>query len=299
MRILAWHVDSGWMRSFVQGQHEYFLPVLKDRGPFGRGRSPEEAWPESVVELRPRELAQLDVDVVVLQRPQELGLAAAWLGRKPGIDIAAVYVEHQPPRGSPSDVVHPMADHPELVLVHVAHFNRLFWNAGSTPMRVIEPGIADPGYRYRGDIAHAATVIDDVGTHHGSDAGSDLVEHFGAHLPVDLLGSGADSHDELARRRVYLHLDRWASLSRPLLEAMHLGLPIVGLATTEVPAAVPASAGIVSNRLDTLVDGVRGLLDDPVRARRMGRAARRAARQRYGLERFLRDWDVLLEEIRR
>ncbi len=299
MRILAWHVDPGWIRSFVQGQHQYFLPVLKDRGPFGRGRSPDAAWPDSVIELRPRELAQLEVDAVVLQRPQELGLAAAWLGRKPGIDIPAVYVEHEPPRTAPTEVIHPLADHPELTLVHVAHFNRLVWNAGSTPTRVIEPGIADPGYRYRGDLPRAAACAADVATRQVRDGGTDLLEHFGAQLPVDLFPGGEGSHDELARRRVYLHMDRWTSLPHPLLEAMLLGLPIVALATTEVPAAVPASAGIVSNRLETLEDGIRQLLEDPARARRMGRVARRAARERYGLERFLRDWDVLLEEIAR
>ncbi|MGW4298025.1 glycosyltransferase family 1 protein, partial [Micromonospora chersina] len=44
------------------------------------------------------------------------------------------------------------------------------------------------------------------------------------------------------------------------------------------------------------VDAARGLLDDPAAARRAGAAARTAARNRYGLERFLADWDRLLEE---
>ena len=86
MRILAWHADPTWMSAFVQGPHEIFVPVLQERGPFGRG-CPESGWPESAIEIHPRELAQLDVDVVVLQRPPELGLATTWLGRKPGIDI--------------------------------------------------------------------------------------------------------------------------------------------------------------------------------------------------------------------
>jgi glycosyltransferase involved in cell wall biosynthesis len=53
----------------------------------------------------------------------------------------------------------------------------------------------------------------------------------------------------------------------------------------------------VSNRLDVLEDGVQQLLRDPELARRMGLAARRATWRRFGLDRFLRDWDVLLEEI--
>jgi hypothetical protein len=310
MKILAWHLHAAWMTAFVQGQHEYFVPVLKDRGPYGRGRAQTYTWPESVVEVSPRELPRMDFDVVVLQRPQELGLASAWLGRKPGIDIPAVYVEHNTPQGAPNEMRHPLADHPELVLVHVTHFNRLFWNAGSTPTRVIEHGIVDPGYRYGGQLPHAAAVVNEA-ARRARVTGTDLIEHFGTVAHVDLFGIGSEElggkgdlpqeklHEEMAQRRLYLHLNRWTSLGLSLIEAMHLGMPVVALATTEVPAAVPSTAGIVSNRIDVLEDGVRRLLADPERARKMGRAARRAARQRYGLERFLRDWDVLLEQVSR
>src|SRR5690606_19626275 len=44
-------------------------------------------------------------------------------------------------------------------------------------------------------------------------------------------------------------------------------------------------------------EGVRRLLRDPARARRMGAAAREAALARYGLRRFLAEWDALLEEV--
>jgi len=101
----------------------------------------------------------------------------------------------------------------------------------------------------------------------------------------------------MARRRVYLHPNRWTSLGLSLLEAMHLGMPVVALATTEVPEAVPAAAGVVSNRLDVLAEGLRELVEDPDRARECGRAARAAALERFGLERFLADWDDLLEEV--
>ena len=37
---------------------------------------------------------------------------------------------------------------------------------------------------------------------------------------------------------------------------------------------------------------------DPEAARRMGARAQRAVRARYGLDRFLGDWDRLLEEER-
>jgi glycosyltransferase involved in cell wall biosynthesis len=100
----------------------------------------------------------------------------------------------------------------------------------------------------------------------------------------------------MARRRVYLHPIRWTSLGLSLLEAMHLGMPVVALGTTEVAEAVPAEAGVVTNRLDVLRAAVAELVVDPDRARAMGRAGREAALARYGLERFLADWDALLGE---
>jgi glycosyltransferase involved in cell wall biosynthesis len=122
-------------------------------------------------------------------------------------------------------------------------------------------------------------------------------------MPLDLFGIGTERslpqsrlHDEMARRRAYVHPYRWTSLGLSLVEAMHLGMPVVALATTEAPEAVPAAAGIVTNRLDRLTEGLRRLAAEPARARRMGEAARRYALERYGLARFLSEWDQLLQE---
>jgi glycosyltransferase involved in cell wall biosynthesis len=109
----------------------------------------------------------------------------------------------------------------------------------------------------------------------------------------------AAMHAELARRRVYFHPMRWTSLGLSLVEAMHLGLPVVAVAATEAARAVPPEAGLVSNDIDELIAGVRYYLDDPEAARAAGKAARASALDRYGLERFLHDWDRLLEEVTR
>ena len=310
MRVFLWHVHGSWTTSLVQGSHDYLLPTLPGRGPDGRGRARTWDWPRSAVELAPAEAADSEVDVVVLQRPEELlGLAERWLGgRRPGRDIPAVYVEHNAPQGRIAEMLHPTADRPELTLVHVTHFNALFWNAGRTPVRVIEHGVPDPGYRYTGEFARAAVAINEP-VRRGRVTGTDLLERFRAAVPVDLFGMGVASlggmedppqsqfHEELARRRVYLHPIRWTSLGLTLIEAMHLGMPIVAMSTTEVPEAVPSESGVVSNRMDVLIDALHRLLRDRVEARVMGKAAREAALARYGLKRFLSDWDQLLGEV--
>ncbi len=106
-------------------------------------------------------------------------------------------------------------------------------------------------------------------------------------------------HRAMARRRVYVHPIRWTSLGLSLLEAMHLGMPVVALDTTEASEAVPEGAGVLSNRLDVLADAVRAFVADPVLARETGERARSAALARYGLSRFLDDWERLTKEVTR
>jgi hypothetical protein len=315
--VLLWHVHGSWTTAFVQGRHQYLIPVTADRGPDGLGRARTYPWPASAVEITREEAAEAEVDVVVLQRPHELeGLAAGWLGgRRPGREVAAVYLEHNAPQGRINELRHVAADRPDLVVVHVTHFNDLFWDCGSTPTRVIEHGIVDPGDRYSGEVPAAAVVVNEP-ARRGRVTGTDLLERLGAAVPVDLFGmqsqrlAGAPGvrsvadlaqdrlHAEMARRRLYLHPVRWTSLGLSLLEAMHLGMPVVALATTEVVEAVPPEAGVVSTRVEVLAEAARRLVADPEQARLMGKAARAAATARYGLDRFLADWDALLEEVR-
>jgi len=309
MRILLWHVHGAWTTAFVHGRHEYVVPVLPDRGPDGVGLARTYAWPDSVTEMPPEQLRGEGFDVVLLQRPHELeGLARDWLGRRPGRDIPAVYVEHNAPQGRIADMRHPAADRPDLLVVHVTHFNALFWDSGSTRTRVIEHGIVDPGHRYTGELPRAAVVINEA-RRRARVTGTDLLDRFSQAAPIDLFGMDAaslggiedlpqrDLHDEMARRRVYLHPIRWTSLGLSLLEAMHLGMPVVALGTTEAHEAVPHEAGAVSTRIDVLTGAVRRLIDDPEEAVARGSAARAAALERYGLERFLADWDDVLEEV--
>jgi glycosyltransferase involved in cell wall biosynthesis len=76
---------------------------------------------------------------------------------------------------------------------------------------------------------------------------------------------------------------------------MMLGLPIVAVAATDVGAAVPPEAGVVTADRRVLQEGMRRFLEDPESARLAGKAARRAALEKYNVSRFLKDWDFLLE----
>ncbi|WP_369212293.1 glycosyltransferase [Streptomyces flavofungini] len=320
MNILLWHVHGSWTTAFVQGPHTYLVPVTPDRGPDGLGRARTFAWPDSVREITPERLRDAEVDLVVLQRPHESALAERWLGgRRPGRDVPAVYLEHNTPDGDVPDTRHPYADRDDLTLVHVTHFNRLFWDNGGTRTEVIEHGIVDPGHQYTGDLAWAAVVVNDP-VRRGRHTGTDLLPALSEAAPLDVFGMRTDGlaahlglaedrcraadlpqsvlHAALARRRLYLHPVRWTSLGLSLLEAMHLGMPVVALATTEASEAVVPGTGIVSTRPEVLARAARHYLEEPDAAAEDGARARQAALDRYGLKRFLADWERVLTEAR-
>ncbi|GHH28970.1 glycosyltransferase [Lentzea cavernae] len=284
MRILLWHVHGSWTHSFVQGGHDYLIPGP----PHGIGLT---GRPWDATEVDPSEV---DADVVLVQQLEQLS-------QVPG-GIPLVYLEHNTP--SAPALEHPLAGW-DGTIVHVTHFNDLMWDCGTTRTVVIEHGVVDPGPLYTGELARSAAVINDP-VRRGRIVGTDLLPRFD---PIDVFGIGTERiggmgdhglgplHRELARRRVYVHTPRWTSLGLSLLEAMHLGMPVVALASTEAVRAVSADVGAISTNVEELVSAARDLVADPDLAREKGQRAREFALAHYGLDAFLRNWDVTLKEV--
>ena len=319
MRILLWHVHGGWTDAFVRGRHEYVLPVDAARGPWGLGRGGRD-WLRAV-EATAEQLAEraAGIDAVVLQRPGEADRVEGLTGLRPGVDVPAVYVEHNTPKGSVPDTRHPLADQTDIPIVHVTHFNALLWDSGIAPVHVVEHGVPDPGYLYTGELGRLAVAVNEP-VRRGRTAGTDLLAGFAVAAPLDVFGMGGDGlhgatglgperlqwagdvppprlHAELARRRAYLHPFRWTSLGLALIEAMHAGMPVIAVGSTEAFRALPPGTGLVSSSPAELAAAAAALVADPEAARTAGLAAREAALARYGLERFLADWDDVLAEM--
>jgi glycosyltransferase involved in cell wall biosynthesis len=307
-------VHGSWTDAFVSGAHRYLMPKSDDgsaRGLCGRD------WP-TAAEVGYEDLADRAVDLVVLQRPEELELTARWLRRRPGVDVPAVYVEHNAPRPYAVDSPHPLGDQSDIPVVHVTDFNRLMWDNGRAQTRVIDHGIPDRGHLYTGEIDSAATMINEP-LRRWRTVGTDLLGALSRHVPVDVWGIGTDDLNdddhrvrgvtgrgdvptarllaEVARRRVYVHTARWTSLGLSLLEAMTMGMPVVAVASTMAPLAVPRETGVVSADPDVLGRAAAHFVADREAAALAGKAARDFALTNFGLGRFLSDWDRLIEEV--
>ncbi len=313
MKVLVWHVHGSYTTNLVQGRHEYLVPVLPDRGADGRGRARTYPWPATTREVAPEALGAERPDVVVLQRPHEAGLLQEWTGLRAGVDVPAVYLEHNAPPEHAARSTHPVADG-SLPLVHVTGFNALMWDNGSADVMVVEHGVLDPGHLWTGERESLAVVVNEP-VRRWRVAGTDLVLAAAGQVGVEVYGMGmaalvqrapalagrvhedlpqAALHAEVARHRGYLHPYRWTSLGLALLEAMTMGCPVLALATTAAPESVPAHAGVVSSDLADLVAAARRWVADPAEARERGAAAREHALARFGLGRFLADWDEVL-----
>ena len=304
MRVLLWPIHGGYADAFVRGDHEYLLPIEA-----GTDADPSlTAWGWVHARQVPEDRLQDErIDMVVLQRLEELDECARITGRVPGRDVPAVFLEHNTPHPEAATCRHPLAERIDIPIVHVTHFNHLMWDSGRAPTFVVEHGVPDPGPQYTGELARIGVVV------------NELLPQFALEAPVDVFGMGGDElrrafedasavvpagdlapgplHRELARRRVYLHPFRWTSLGLSLLEAMHLGMPVVALATTEVVRAVPPGAGVISTNVADLRAAIRAFLADPEWAHEVGRRGREHALAHYGLEPFLARWDDVLSEV--
>jgi glycosyltransferase involved in cell wall biosynthesis len=309
LRVLTWHVHGSYLYYLVHAPHEFYLPVRPDRADGYGGRIGAHRWPENVHEVPAEAVRDLPLDVVLFQSRRHYQEDQRQILSDAQRRLPRIYLEHDPPREHPTDTRHPVDD-PSTLLVHVTHFNALMWDSGRTPTMVIDHGVVvEEGVRYSGEIPRGIVVIN--GLHwRGRRLGADIFQAMRREIPLDLVGMESEEldglgeipHDRLpafeARYRFFCNPIRYTSLGLAVCEAMMIGMPIVGLATTEMVTAVEHGvSGYLHTDPARLVDGMRALLEDRELARRMGEAARRYARERFGIERFSRDWDRALRLV--
>ena len=309
LRVLTWHIHGNYLLYLSRADVEFLLPVKAGRheGYGGRGRT--FPFPDRVREVPAEAVRDAEFDLVLYQTRRNYEVDGPAILSDRQRDLPRIYLEHDPPQEHPVDQRH-WFDDPDSLLVHVTPFNALMWDGGRTPTRVIDHGVFIPeGVRYTGEVGRGIVVINHLRSR-GRRLGVDVFEGARRDVPLDLIGMDAESlggvgevsPPELpafeARYRFFFNPIRWTSLGLAVLEAMTIGLPIVGLATTEMVTAVDHGvSGFLATDPADLIGPMRDLLADPGLARRMGVRAREAALDRFSIDRFARDWGRTFAEV--
>jgi hypothetical protein len=287
LKILTWAARADYLRSLAHTSHE--LIVVSS----GQGHPDHGDFPPNVRAIAAGEARRQKVDLILFQRPtdyldEQYEILTAAQRRAPKI-----YLEHEPPREHPVESRHVVSE-PGVPIVHVSHFNRLMWDHGRTPTRVIEPGVAVPAARYSGELERGIAVVERKTR--GRALGLDLFEEVKRHAALDLAYE-LDPH-AAARYRFYFFPARYASPSYPLIRAMMIGLPVLAPATGSLDGVVRQGIdGFVEADPERLAERMRELCGDRRLAARLGDAAREQALARFGINRFVRDWNRLFAEL--
>lgn len=307
LRVLTWHVHGNYLYYLSQAPHD-FVVVTREGVPGYAGLGGALPWGPNMRAVPHDQLAGETFDCVLFQSREPYEEHQHTLLTDAQRALPRLYVEHDPPQGHPTDTVHWFQE-PHGTLVHVTHFNALMWDSGVTPATVIEHGVlVSDDARYTGERPRGVTVVNHL-ARRGRRLGADVWEAVRKRVALDLVGMDAaasgglgeipnpDLPGFLAPYRYFFNPIRYTSMPLSVVEAMHVGLPIVALATTELAGViVNERQGYIDTRVDRLVEVMRELADDPALAHRWGMAARRLARERYGIDRFAADWDRVLRQ---
>jgi hypothetical protein len=302
LRVLTWHVHGNYLLYLSRARVEFYLPVAQGRPGFG-GRGDTFPFPDRVRDVPAEAVSDLEFDCILFQSRRNYLVDQYEILSEAQRSLPRIYLEHDPPQEHPTDTRHPVDD-ADTLLVHVTPFNDLMWDSGRTPTRVIEHGVFVPDEaRYTGELSRGLAVVNNL-RKRGRRLGADVFGRVRNEVPLDLVGMDAESLGGLgevhplelakfeARYRFFFNPIRYTSLGLAVIEAMMVGMPVVGLATTEMATVIEDGvSGFISTDVGKLISSMRDLLADPVGARRMGERACQVATERFSIERFAREWE--------
>ncbi len=308
IKVFTWHVHGGYLYYLTQAHCDFYLPVNEARTHGYSGRIMDDPLGENVHEVPIEEVKNTDFDVILFQSRQNYDVDQYEVLSPEQRSLPKVYLDHDPPMEHPTDTRHFVTD-PSVTLVQVTNFNRLMTNSDHLRTVVIEHGVVTPKVQYHGTLDRGLVVINNLQSR-GRKLGLDIFQDVREKIPLDLVGLGTAEigglgpirHDELpefmAQYRFFFNPIRYTSLGLAIIEAMMVGLPVVGLATTELVSVITSGYnGFISLNVDHLVGKMAELIDAPDEARRLGSNARMYASDRFSIRRFARDWERLFQSV--
>jgi glycosyltransferase involved in cell wall biosynthesis len=309
LRILTWHVHGNYLWYLSQLRHDFILPIRADKeGGYG-GRGESFPFGTNVQEVPADQVKSRQFDCVLFQVRRNFDVDQYDILSPAQRKLPRIYLEHDPPREHPTDTRH-WVDDPNVLLVHVTPFNALMWDSGSSPTCVVEHGVLVPPHvRYTGRMNQGIVVVNNLRSR-GRRLGVDVFEAAREQVPLDLAGAGSEELGGIgeippmnlpafeAHYRFFFNPIRYTSLGLAVLEAMTIGMPIVGLATTEMATVIQNGvSGFVDTELRNVVEFMQSLIDDPAEAQRLGENAQQYALERFGIGRFVRNWEQVFADV--
>jgi glycosyltransferase involved in cell wall biosynthesis len=308
IKIFTWHVHGSYLFYLSQGNFEIFIPYKNDESNGYIGRGSTFPFGENVRQVPVEQVRELAFDCILFQGPANFLTDQYEIFNEAQRALPKIYLEHDPPQSVPTDTQHVVNDENVLV-IHVTHFNKLMWNNGLVQTEVIDHGIIPSVKSYSGDIESGIVVINNL-SQRGRRLGLDIFEHVRRYVPLDLIGIGAEKvggigeilhpqlPDFIRRYRFFFNPIRYTSLGLAVLEAMMLGIPVVGLATTEMVTVVEnGKSGIIHTNIEYLIEKMKMLLADRGEATRLGLAGRQVVMNRFHIQRFVDDWSRVFNSV--
>ena len=306
-KIFTWHIHGSYLFYLSQGNYDIYIPVKgeKTEGYYGRG----ETFPfgDNVHEVPAELVKDQEFDCILFQTNTNFLKDQYEILSAEQRELPKIYLEHDPPRQHPTDTKH-IVDDEDILLVHVTHFNRLMWDNNNTPTKVIEHGVTTPDIPYSGDLEKGIVVINNLPSR-GRLLGLDIFLEVRKHIPLDLVGMGTGElglgevlHPQLpefiSKYRFFFNPIRYTSHGLAVCEAMMLGIPVIGMATTEMPTVITNNVnGYIHSDISKLIDKMKTLISDKQQAVNMGIEGRKTALERYNIKRFVNDWELTFKEV--
>jgi len=307
LRIFTWHIHGSYLYYLSQGNYDLYIPVNEEKseGYYGRG----ETFPfgDNVYEVPAGEVRDIDFDVVLFQTDQNYFTDQFEILSPDQRKLPRIYLEHDPPWDHPTNAEHPVDD-PEVVLVHVTHFNQLMWDNHGLLTRVIEHGVTCKDIPYSGHLNKGIVVINNL-PERGRLLGFDIFKEISKHIPLDLAGMGTEEygigevlHPDLpafiSQYRFFFNPIRYTSLGLAVCEAMMQGMPVVGLATTEMAVTIQNGySGFIDTNISGLIEKMQYLMENHDAAKEMGSNAKETAINKFNISRFNAAWEDLFHHV--
>jgi glycosyltransferase involved in cell wall biosynthesis len=307
LRLFTWHIHGSYLYYLSQANVLIYIPINNEKSEGYVGRGSTFPFGENVIEIPSATVAECQFDCILFQTANNFLVDQYEILSEDQRRLPRLFLEHDPPQESPTNTHHVVND-PEVPIVHVTNFNALMWDNGQSPVYVVDHGIHVKPVNYDGNLDRGIVVINNL-HERGRRLGLDVFLEVRKHVPLDIIGMNTEKIGGLGEilhphipefiknYRFFFNPIRYTSLGLAVLEAMMSGIPVVGLATTELVTVIrDGESGFVHTNVSYLIDRMKDLLNDRVLATRLGEAGRRVAMERFGIERFVREWELLLDD---